>query len=304
MALAKPNLFIVGASKCGTTAWAKYLSLHPDIFFSHLKEPHFFSTDFPRHRRVSELSSYLALFGGRADEPIIAEASASYLKSREAPDNLRSFNSDSKILIFVRDRPSFIRSWHNELIKNGTERIEDLEAAWRLSGRRDAESAGPRCKDLKFLDYEMCGRFGEQVERYFEMFPAAQIRVFHFRDWTQNPRGAYQDILRFLELPDDGRTEFPIVNKAATGRLRWLTPLLRNPPRFMVRAAAIVKQLAGVESLGIIRSAKRLNSRSGYTSELSDALKNEIQSHYADDEALLESYLWRPSEAVQSPDLS
>lgn len=36
----KPNLFIVGAAKCGTTAWVNYLASHPDIFFAKVKEPH------------------------------------------------------------------------------------------------------------------------------------------------------------------------------------------------------------------------------------------------------------------------
>jgi hypothetical protein len=35
----KPNLFIVGAMKSGTTSLNEYLDLHPDIFMSDEKEP-------------------------------------------------------------------------------------------------------------------------------------------------------------------------------------------------------------------------------------------------------------------------
>jgi hypothetical protein len=35
----KPNFFIVGAPKCGTTALSEYLRSHPDVFFSSPKEP-------------------------------------------------------------------------------------------------------------------------------------------------------------------------------------------------------------------------------------------------------------------------
>lgn len=45
-----PNFFIVGAPKCGTTAWATYLSNHPDIFVPKAKEPHFFTTDHANYR--------------------------------------------------------------------------------------------------------------------------------------------------------------------------------------------------------------------------------------------------------------
>ncbi len=43
----RPNFFIVGAPKCGTTAWVRYLEDHPDVYFSPSKEPHYFCTDFP-----------------------------------------------------------------------------------------------------------------------------------------------------------------------------------------------------------------------------------------------------------------
>lgn len=37
----KPNFFIVGAAKSGTTSLAKYLEQHKDIFLSPIKEPFF-----------------------------------------------------------------------------------------------------------------------------------------------------------------------------------------------------------------------------------------------------------------------
>src|SRR5258706_7889695 len=43
----KPDFFIVGAPKSGTTALYNYLKLHPDIFLSPLKEPNFFASDMP-----------------------------------------------------------------------------------------------------------------------------------------------------------------------------------------------------------------------------------------------------------------
>jgi len=40
----KPNFFIVGAPKCGTTALHTYLGQHPDIFVSEPKEPNYFGS--------------------------------------------------------------------------------------------------------------------------------------------------------------------------------------------------------------------------------------------------------------------
>ena len=41
----KPDFFIVGAPKCGTTAMNNYLSEHPEIFIPDIKEVHFFGRD-------------------------------------------------------------------------------------------------------------------------------------------------------------------------------------------------------------------------------------------------------------------
>lgn len=44
------NLFIIGAPKCGTTAWHEHLSQHSDITFSETKETYFVSAGFPNFR--------------------------------------------------------------------------------------------------------------------------------------------------------------------------------------------------------------------------------------------------------------
>ena len=46
IAMKRPNLFIVGAPKSGTTSIYNYLKNHPEVFMSPIKEPHFFAKDF------------------------------------------------------------------------------------------------------------------------------------------------------------------------------------------------------------------------------------------------------------------
>ena len=50
----RPNFFIVGAPKCGTTSLDEYLRQHPNVFISRPKEPHYFSTDL--NNRLFEIS--------------------------------------------------------------------------------------------------------------------------------------------------------------------------------------------------------------------------------------------------------
>lgn len=290
--MTRPNLFIVGAPKCGTTAWVQYLSSHPDIYFSPMKEPHYFNTDFPRYRWVKDRDSYLKLFEGAGAASVVGEASVQYLYSEAAAEEIARFNPEAKIIIFVRDQEDFLPSLHNQLVSNGDETVRDFRRAWQLSGSRDKDTIGSFCREPKFLDYKRCGEFTGQVERYFANFQPEQIRVLHFRDWTTDPRSIYLELLSFLGLGDDGRTEFPPVNTAYKRYVNWLTPHLRRPPRFVVEVTERLKRIAGIPSLGLIEAAARLNSRPGYVSRISDALRQEIRSYYEEDNASLKLYLW------------
>jgi len=302
--MTKPNLFIVGAPKCGTTAWVEYLSSHPDIFFSPIKEPHHFNYDMPKYRWVEDRDDYLKLFSGSGGAKVVAEASVFYLYSEAAAEHIHAFNPDAKLLILVRDQEDYLPSLHNQIVANGDEIITDFEEAWRLSGKRNRENVGHFCREIKILDYRRLGEFTEQVERYFAVFPREQIRVVHFSQWTADPRTTYREILRFLDLPDDGRTEFPPVNEAWHRPLNWLTPLIRQPPDLAVRAANLFKQLTGIRRLGLTNAALRLNSRPGSRTRVSDELRQEIRDTYETDRRLLQKYLSAPVAPAHDPSLA
>lgn len=292
----KPNLFIVGAPKCGTTAWVEYLSSHPKIFFSEVKEPHHFCTDF-NYRWYKSRDEYLKLFENSGSAKVVGEASVWYLYSTAAAQNISEFNPAAKILIFVRDQEDSLPSLHNQILFNGDETITDFELAWRLSGARDETNTGSFCRERKWLDYKACGHFSEQVERYFDHFPAEQIRVFHFGDWTADPRATYLEILDFMGLEDNDRKDFPVVHEARRRPLRWLTPLVRRPPRISIAALRAFKRISGIGRLGVADLLLRLNTRRGYVNRPSEALRQEIRAHYEADNALLQRRLTKPAAA-------
>ncbi len=62
-----PNLYIVGAPKCGTTSVAEYLRKHPQVFIPEMKEPHFFMTvrrppKLPGDHCLGDLDAYQSLY--------------------------------------------------------------------------------------------------------------------------------------------------------------------------------------------------------------------------------------------------
>ena len=289
----QPNLFIVGAPKCGTTAWAQYLGDHPDIFFPEVKEPHYFATDFPPQRRIADYAEYEALFAGAERERVIGEASVGYLYSTRAAKEIHAFDPGANILIFLRNQEDYLRSWHNQLLYNGTEIVKDFRAAWSMSGSRPAETISRYCLQPRILDYKAVGRFAEQIEPFLRLFGSDRVRIYHFDAWSADPRPAYVDILDFLGVPDDGRRDFPPVNEArhhpGSGRM---VDVVRSPA--FRSAAKLVRRIAGKRVLGWGELALRLSSRKGYAKDRDPQLSQEIRAYFAEDNSRLRPWLRIP----------
>ncbi len=283
--MTKPNLFIVGAPKCGTTAWASYLQPHPGVFFSHRKEPHYFSEDFPRFRWARSEEIYLGLFENAADFPVRGEASIMYLYSQAAAERIAAFNGQAKVLIFLRGQETFLPSYHHQLLYNHDETDADFARVWALSGAR--ADIPPGCREPKFLDYKAVGAFEGQVARYLETFGPDRVRVLRFEDWIGDPRPAYRAVLDFLGLPDDGRTEFAAVNTAKHHRFAALSSLTQRPPGWALAAARAVRRLTGRSRLGLAAGLRALNTDEGYATAIGEVLKAEIAAHYAEENARL-----------------
>lgn len=289
----KPNFFIVGAPKCGTTAWYEYLSPHSRIFFPAWKEPNYFCDDFPNWGRVSDLGQYLEFYRDSGGAAVLGDASPYHLYSERAADNIKRFNPEAKILILLRDQADFFASLHNQHLFSGVESIEDSAVAWRLSGKRDSSNMPRTAGEAKMLDYKRLGAFNEQVERYYGAFDPQQILVLRFAEWTRDVRSTYARILAFLELPVDGKDEFPRVNQAHVHRFGFIPALVREPPPVVKSAVKLLRRVAGRQGLGVGQMLLRLNRRSGSLSSVSPALRQEIQDHYKQDNERLAELLSR-----------
>ncbi len=280
----RPNFFIIGAPKCGTTAWVQYLSTHPEIAFSIHKEPHYFSSDFPNFRWASNEEEYLANFKHVCEETRIGEASVQYLFSEVAAKKIYEFCPQAKIIIFLRNHVTFLRSYHNQLLKNLDENIQDFSHAWSLSGKRREAEIPSTCREPRLLDYKKVGFFSEQVARYFALFSSEQIKIVWFEDWTLNPKRTHIKLLEFLGLEDDGRLEFPAVNEAKHNKYNFISKLVQRPPDWVINIVTNLKHLLGMKRLYISRILRGLNNRRGYLSlEFDSSIKRKINDYYRSD---------------------
>lgn len=288
-----PNLFIVGAPKCGTTAWVAYLSTHPDIFFPSRKEPHYFAEDFPGFRWIKTSEDYAALFTNAGETKFVGEASVQYLYSKVAAENIFAFNPAARILVFLRDQQSFLPSYHNQLLYNHDEIISDFAVVWQRTLDGSRISVPSTCRVPEFLNYPAVGRFDEQLRRYVDLFPPEQIMVIRFEEWTRNPRSTYTKVLGFLGLPDDGKANFELVHGAKRHKFVAMAWLTQRPPPWLLSAARLLRRMTGRERLGLAKAIRQANQSAGYQTLTPDSLKTEIEAYYVESNKRLRRLLAR-----------
>ena len=216
----KPNFFIIGAPKCGTTSMARWLSEHPNIYMSPVKEPNFFNTD-DQWTVTRTLRQYEALFRNAGPEHVaVGEASVWYLFSRVAVPNILTYCKEPKFIVMVRNPIEMAYSLHQQELLSGNEHIKDFRKAWELQPERAKGLEISRfCVEPKRLLYGPACKLGEQLERLWSLVPEERVLVIVLDDVKENPRREYLRVLEFLGVPDDGRNIFPVYNPAQEYRL-------------------------------------------------------------------------------------
>lgn len=226
----KPNFFIVGAPKCGTTALSEYLRNHPNIFMSVPKEPHYFSTDMKPYCFSNTLEEYLSLFSESKSEHIaIGEASVLYLYSKDAIKNIFTFDQNARIIVMLRNPIDYIYSFHSQLVLNCDETEIDFQKAWHLKeSRKKGENINKNHRIPKLLYYDEVAKLGSQVNRLLAYFPQNQVHFILMDDFQKNTLDEYKKVLKFLNIPYDGRNHFPRINENKTLRSVKIAKLKRS----------------------------------------------------------------------------
>lgn len=189
----KPNLFIIGAMKSGTTSLHNYLNFHSKIYMSELKEPGFFVEEIAWHKG---LNWYASLFAGASDELYIGESSTDYTKLpfyKGVPEKIQSFNPNTKFIYIVRDPFERLVShyWHAvRHMSTGGER-KDLYSACM--------------QNIEFISFSL---YADQIKPYIDLFGLEKIFITSFEQMIQNPAKCLNEIWHWLGLEGEAEEDF------------------------------------------------------------------------------------------------
>ncbi len=257
----KPDFFIVGAPKCGTTSMYKYLSEHPQIFMSQNKEPHYFGKDLLKTPNyfIDNKNEYLNLFNYAKPNQKIGEASTYYLYSRSAPYEIKDFNPNAKIIIMLRNPIDLIHSLHSQFVYSGNEYESNFEKAINLESERIKGKYIPKNIDIidKIFYTKYINRLPSQIKKYIDIFGKNNVLIILFDEFKNDPHSSYIKILRLLNIDKNFTPIYKIYNKSKIVKYKWIRNLIK---RFHIDLEKI-RKLFFKKPIGIIKFINNINSK-------------------------------------------
>jgi hypothetical protein len=193
----KTNLFIVGAAKSATTSFHDYLSQHPEINMSSIKEPNFFSREEVSNDNlyyrgaplVNSNDEYESLFVEKDIFKIRGESSVSYLFYPGVANRLKEFNEKSKVLIFLR----------NPIQRAFSHYLMDFTAGYfNISFSELIKN--PNLNTKAYQQTILQSFYFDQVKNYLEAFGEKNIKIIILEEIENNTKAVMNDIEDFLDL--------------------------------------------------------------------------------------------------------
>lgn len=207
-----PELYIVGAAKCGTSSLAHYVAQHPDVGMCRHKEPNYFAL---ADRNLLEMSgpasgevlykrlysgsastaeAYHKLFSHVSDKPVLADASVRYLYSERAAARIHQVSPNAKIVILLREPAR--RAWSHYAMMKYLFGLEPLSWRAALCAEDERIAAG---WDYDW-HYASVGMYASQVKRYLDLFGHSQVRIYWHNEFAKDPRSILRDVFAFAGL--------------------------------------------------------------------------------------------------------
>jgi len=276
----KPDFFIVGAPKCGTTALYRCLEAHPQIFVPERKELHHFGTDLYSPTYVRDLDQYLALFAGAREEKSVGEASVWYLFSKRAAAEIKTFCPQARVIIMLRNPVDMLYSLHSQHLYNGTEEIQDFASA--LAAEEDRKR-GRRLPNgvlaVERLYYREVAKYTDQVDRYLKAFRSENVKIIIHDDFKRDPAGSCRETFEFLNVDPNVAPAIRVVNPNKQLRSRTAQSVLNQPPSLLSK---LVKPLTTPALRHrLFARAQQLNTSYKARPPLPRELRQQLQREFA-----------------------
>lgn len=206
-----PNLFIIGAPKCGTTALVNALGQHPDIYIPPKKEPRFFDAhtfyDYMEDYPIKSLDEYLSLYKSLESKEAIyrVDGSVFNMYSLESIQNILELSPKAKFVVILRDPLSASKSMHKQRLKYPTggkrEISDDFCECWEsIEMRKHGKMYPPKCRNTFLFRYDLLYSYEIYVPKILEFVSSENVYIGSYDKLKNFPESFYKNLFTFLNI--------------------------------------------------------------------------------------------------------
>jgi len=192
----KPNFFIVGAPRSGTTSLFEYLKQVPEIYLSPRKEPYYFCRVIVPNdhflKPIRNEGEYYQLFDNVKNEKIVGEGSTHYFADPDAARSIHEMSPNAKILISLRDP---VERTFSHYLKVRT--VNRVDSTFHQHVKRELhEYVGKIEPDFLIGS----GLYSKNLKRFKSIFGPKNVKVIIFEEWKSDIENTIKNILDFLNI--------------------------------------------------------------------------------------------------------
>ena len=194
--------------KSGTTSLFHYLSQHPQIYPSFVKEVHFFDSGLNQEIDNFEKGTewYRAHFPFRINGGITGEASPSYIFNPLSPKRIYTIIPQVKLVAILRNPTDRAISHYYHEVRMKREPLSITEALQNEKKRLKKELAKNfNLKSEIYLhnSYKRRGLYKKQLERYLRYFPRKQLLIINSEKFFSDPKQVIKKVFNFLSVYEE-----------------------------------------------------------------------------------------------------
>jgi hypothetical protein len=218
----KPNLFIPGFPKSGTSALHSAMIMHEQISDCGSKEPHTYTWD-ERYKQRKLLFNKKLKVNHQSNLHYYLDSSTSYMVSNNAIERINKDNSEAKFIIIARDPIDRIVSHYNWLSSLDLINKSPLEELKNHLHEKFNYRNHYKYNYKAYLDFSL---YGDKMQNIQKFVDKKNILFFLYEDIFKNENESKEKLSNFLNL-DMSEINFIIKNKTNFKNERN-KPLIRN----------------------------------------------------------------------------
>jgi hypothetical protein len=175
----RPNFFVIGAPRSGTTWLYHNLKSHPEIFLSETKELHFFDRSYE-----NGMDYYEEHFRGSEGFKRVGEMTPQYLYSEVVATRIKEHIENPKFIV---------------LLRNPTDRL--YSSYWNFKSKKKEAADVEFEDDIRQRTHLIEeGFYAKYLPLYFGMFGKENVFVGYYEDVKENPEKLLSEIFEFLNV--------------------------------------------------------------------------------------------------------